>query len=90
MSNSQKDLDWVSELIQVLETALKNDGKITITMPNGEKITEIVTKVLIDLIIKNQSALLRIGINTFKDFLKIFFKVINLNIHNNTRTNSIF
>lgn len=65
------DSSWVTDLLSVIENALKNDGKITFKLPNGDEVTEVITLEIYQLLVKNQHMLIKIGLMAFSDFLKL-------------------
>jgi len=67
MSTSERG--WVVNLLQVLDQALSDDGKLTFNLPSGEEIVTTITADTVDFIKNNQCHLLSVGFETFQLFL---------------------
>jgi len=61
--------DWIQDLITVLTKALKDDGKIQFSKPDGKTVVIKIGKDVITLIQQNRHRLIQVGKQTFEDYL---------------------
>jgi len=63
--------EWLSQLISVLEEALKDDGKISFTSPTGKEVLAEVSDEVVDLLRNNRQRLLQVGKDAVVRYLEL-------------------